>query len=100
MPDINLPAQKIYRLSEVAALFGVCSGTVRQWVRRGKLRFFLTLGGHMRFLRQDIEAFVLQHHQGPDIGDTSGQVLACRNRAGHNDPVRSWEKTPNGKVRH
>jgi excisionase family DNA binding protein len=39
----------------VALLLGVSPNTVSRWAREGKLPCQLTLGGHRRFDRRDIE---------------------------------------------
>jgi excisionase family DNA binding protein len=39
----------------VASLLGVSPNTVSRWAREGKLACQLTLGGHRRFDRRDIE---------------------------------------------
>jgi excisionase family DNA binding protein len=40
----------------VALLLGVSPNTVSRWAREGKLTCQLTLGGHRRFDRREIEA--------------------------------------------
>lgn len=45
---------------EVAELFGVTRGTIRNWVRSGMLRAVGTAGGHRRFHRRDVMAFASQ----------------------------------------
>jgi excisionase family DNA binding protein len=39
---------------EVARMFGVNSKTVTRWAKQGKIRSFLTPGGHFRFYRDDV----------------------------------------------
>ena len=43
---------------QVAEVFHVSEVTVRVWASEGKLSFFRTPGGHRRFLRSDVEAFI------------------------------------------
>lgn len=47
--------------NEVAKLLMVSPITVRQWATKGALRAELTLGGHRRFLREEVERFARQH---------------------------------------
>lgn len=46
------------RVAEVAELFHVSTKTVVRWSTEGKLPHVLTLGGHRRFARADIEKVV------------------------------------------
>jgi excisionase family DNA binding protein len=49
--------QKAYlRAAEAAALLRVSPKTISRWAREGKLGHVVTLGGHRRFRRSDIEA--------------------------------------------
>jgi excisionase family DNA binding protein len=44
------------RAAEAAALLRVSPKTISRWAREGKLGHVVTLGGHRRFRRADIEA--------------------------------------------
>jgi excisionase family DNA binding protein len=44
------------RAAEAAALLNVSPKTISRWAREGKLTHAVTLGGHRRFSRADIEA--------------------------------------------
>jgi excisionase family DNA binding protein len=46
---------KPLKAGEVAAKFNVDSRTVNRWVKEGKLAYFRTVGGHLRFHPEDIE---------------------------------------------
>lgn len=46
------------RVAEVAELFHVSTKTVVRWATEGKLPHVLTLGGHRRFPRVEIEKMV------------------------------------------
>jgi excisionase family DNA binding protein len=52
MPD------KLYTTNQLAKLFGVVPTTVIDWVERGKLRAFKTLGGHRRITHQAVLDFL------------------------------------------
>lgn len=51
----------IYRLQDVAAYFGVSTGSVRNWARDGRLRVFLTPGGHRRIKKEEYERFIRKY---------------------------------------
>ncbi len=58
--------------TEVASLLMVSPITVRQWAAKGLLKAELTLGGHRRFLRHEIERFARDNGltlQRPTNGD-------------------------------
>lgn len=46
--------------AEVARMFGIGAKTVGKWAQQGKLPFILTLGGHRRYPRAEIERIVEQ----------------------------------------
>lgn len=46
---------------QVADLFQVDPKTVTRWAQSGKLTCIRTLGGHRRFRRDQIEAYLKEH---------------------------------------
>ena len=48
-------ARGYLRAAEAAALLHVSPKTISRWAREGKLGHVVTLGGHRRFSREDIE---------------------------------------------
>ena len=44
--------------AEVAALFRVNAKTVTRWAQAGKISTVRTLGGHRRFRRDEVEAYL------------------------------------------
>ena len=53
---------RLYSTAEVAGELSVDNSTVRRWVDSGKLACYRTLGGHRRFAREQVEAFITKHH--------------------------------------
>lgn len=51
---------------DVAKLFNVDPKTVTRWANAGKLPFVLTPGGHRRFFRRDVDAFLTGGKQDGD----------------------------------
>jgi excisionase family DNA binding protein len=45
-------------LGQAAAFLGVAHSTIRKWSDQGRVAAFYTPGGHRRFRRRDLEAFV------------------------------------------
>lgn len=52
----SAPERGYLRAAEAAALLRVSPKTISRWAREGKLGHVVTLGGHRRFRRADIEA--------------------------------------------
>ena len=50
------PDQKLLSRGEAARHLGVPVSTVYQWARTGRLPYKVTLGGHLRFSRADLDA--------------------------------------------
>lgn len=58
-------------LGQAAKFLGVAQSTIRKWSDQGRVPAFYTPGGHRRYRRRDLEAFV--DRSGP--GGTSGGPL-------------------------
>lgn len=55
---------KLLRPAEVADLFGVAPRTVTRWADEGKLTPLLTLGGHRRYRRSEVDDLLAEREQG------------------------------------
>jgi excisionase family DNA binding protein len=64
-------------LGQAAVYLGVAQSTVRKWADAGRLTAFYTPGGHRRFRRGDLEAFL-----GESRGIPAGRVLVVDDDAG------------------
>jgi excisionase family DNA binding protein len=63
-------------LGQAAAFLGAAQSTVRKWADSGRLPAFYTPGGHRRFLREDLEAFLAGPRGGGNRqGSGAGSVL-------------------------
>ncbi len=58
---MNAPDKPYLTPNEVATLFMVSPITVRQWAQKGLLKAEVTVGGHRRFLRGEVERFARDH---------------------------------------
>lgn len=59
--------ESLLTAGEVAELFKVSTVTVGVWADQGKLPFFRTPGGHRRFKRSDVDAFIEGEPDGPRV---------------------------------
>ena len=53
-----IPDVRLLTLTEVATVLRVDQGTVKRWIRKGKIRSIRTPGGHHRCFAEEIEAMV------------------------------------------
>ena len=48
-------------ISEASQLLGVSEGALRQWTGEGKIKAFITPGGHRRYARAELKKFISSH---------------------------------------
>jgi len=60
-------------LGQAAKYLGVAQSTIRKWSDQGRVPAFYTPGGHRRYRRHDLEAFL--ERSGPAAGDSSGPLV-------------------------
>src|SRR3954452_24460328 len=60
-------------LGQAAKYLGVAQSTIRKWSDLGRVPAFYTPGGHRRYRRRDLEAFL--DRSGPGGGETGPLVL-------------------------
>jgi twitching motility two-component system response regulator PilH len=62
-------------LGQAAAFLGAAQSTLRKWADAGRLPAFYTPGGHRRFRRSDLEAFLAGPRVPPAAGPAAGSIL-------------------------
>jgi two-component system alkaline phosphatase synthesis response regulator PhoP len=60
-------------LGQAAKYLGVAQSTIRKWSDQGRVPAFYTPGGHRRYRRRDLDAFL--EHSGPGGKPQSGPVV-------------------------
>src|SRR6188472_2591692 len=60
-------------LGQAAKYLGVAQSTIRKWSDQGRVPAFYTPGGHRRFRRRDLDAFL--ESSGPQVQHTGPLVL-------------------------
>ena len=53
--------EPLLSISEASQLLGVSDGALRQWTDEGKLKAFITPGGHRRYDRAELKKFISSH---------------------------------------
>jgi excisionase family DNA binding protein len=68
---------KLYTTNQLAKLFGVVPTTVIDWIERGKLDAFKTLGGHRRITHQAVLDFLHRHRlpYPPAFADSAPKIV-------------------------
>lgn len=57
------PRPRLLTTTEVANIFGVNPKTVRRWAQTRTLPTIRTIGGHLRFPHDEVEALLRQGHE-------------------------------------
>jgi excisionase family DNA binding protein len=76
-------------LGQAAAFLGAAQSTVRKWADGGRVPAFYTPGGHRRFRRSDLEAFLAGPRGGPPGRPAAASVLVVDDDAGLREFVRA-----------
>jgi len=74
-------------LGQAARFLGVAQSTIRKWSDQGRVPAFYTPGGHRRYKRQDLDAFLAR--SGPGGHATGPLVLVVDDDAGLRALVRA-----------
>jgi len=71
-------AERLYTTNQLAKLFGVVPTTVIDWIERGKLDAFKTLGGHRRITHQAVLDFLHRHRlpYPPAFAESAPKIVA------------------------
>ncbi len=61
--------ESLLGISQASHLLGVSEAALRQWTDEGKIKAFITPGGHRRYSRADLKKFVSSNQKGLGIRD-------------------------------
>jgi excisionase family DNA binding protein len=76
-------------LGQAAAFLGAAQSTVRKWADAGRLPAFYTPGGHRRFRRADLEAFLAGPRGGSGPRSAGASVLVVDDDPGLREFIRA-----------
>jgi len=61
--------EPLLSISEASQKLGVSEATLRQWTDEGKIKAFITPGGHRRYSRAELKKFISAHHKTLGVKD-------------------------------
>ena len=61
-------------ISEASKILGVSEATLRQWTDGGKIKAFITPGGHRRYSETELKRFVIAHQKTLGIKDLVAEI--------------------------
>ena len=76
-------------LGQAAAFLGAAQSTLRKWADAGRLPTFYTPGGHRRFRRDDLDAFLAGSRPAPAAAGERRRVLVVDDDAALREYVRA-----------
>ncbi|MBI4295979.1 MAG: helix-turn-helix domain-containing protein [Chloroflexi bacterium] len=91
MTDEALENKSLLSISEASSLLGVSEATLRQWTDEGKIKAFVTPGGHRRYQRNELKEFVVSHQKMLGIKDLVAELEETV--ALHRELSRSYVKS-------
>ena len=66
--------ESLVSISEASRILGVSEAALRQWTDEGKIKAFVTPGGHRRYLRAEIRKFMTSHQRVLGIKDLVAEL--------------------------
>ncbi len=74
MIDTALKKANMLSISDASSLLGVSEVTLRQWTDEGKIKAFVTPGGHRRYSESELKRLLSSQHQVHGIKDLVKQI--------------------------
>ena len=66
--------ESLVSISEASYILGVSEATLRQWTDEGKIKAFITPGGHRRYSKVDLKKFTSSHQKVLGIKDLAVEL--------------------------
>ena len=66
--------QSLVSISEASQILGVSEGALRQWTDEGKIKAFITPGGHRRYSTAELKKFITSHQKTLGIKDLVAEL--------------------------
>jgi len=69
-----LVQEPLLSISEASQILGVSEGALRQWTDEGKIKAFITPGGHRRYAREGLKKFMGSQHKMLGVKDLVSEL--------------------------
>jgi excisionase family DNA binding protein len=69
-----LEEEAFLNISEASRILGVSEAALRQWTDEGKIKAFITPGGHRRYSRADLKRLTGSHHRMLGVKDLVSEI--------------------------
>jgi excisionase family DNA binding protein len=69
-----LAEEPLISISEASQMLGVSEAALRQWTDEGKIKAFITPGGHRRYSRPELKKFMGSHHRMLGVKDLVAEL--------------------------
>jgi excisionase family DNA binding protein len=69
-----LDQQSLVTISEASQILGVSEAALRQWTDEGKIKAFITPGGHRRYAKADLKKFMSSHQKVLGVKDLAMEL--------------------------
>jgi len=70
----TIKQQALVSISEASRMLGVSEATLRQWTDEGKVKAFITPGGHRRYDKTELRSFIGKEHRIHGIKDLVSSI--------------------------
>jgi len=70
----TIKQQTLVSISEASRMLGVSEATLRQWTDEGKVKAFITPGGHRRYDKTELRSFIGKEHRIHGIKDLVSSI--------------------------
>lgn len=72
--ESDLVQESLVSISEASRMLGVSESALRQWTDEGRIKAFITPGGHRRYSRAELKRFVGSHQKTLGIKDLAVEL--------------------------
>ena len=68
--------ESLVTISEAASILGVSEVALRQWTDEGRIKAFITPGGHRRYSKTELKKFMSSHQKAVGVSDLIAEIEA------------------------
>jgi len=68
--------KSLITIGEASSILGVSEVALRQWTDQGRIKAFITPGGHRRYSKEELKKFMSSHHNAVGVKDLIAELEA------------------------